>query len=421
MGAVYKGRQANLERNVAIKILGDVASENEDDFNFAERFKQEAKAMAQLDHPAIVHVIDFGQTPDGQFYFVMEFIDGMDIHQYIQSHGGKLSQQDALSITSHVLDALGYAHSKGIIHRDIKPANILLNQDGRVKIADFGLAKKYGDAVDESMPSLTRTDTTVGTPDFVAPEALISGKTVDHRADLYAVGVMLYRMLTGKLPRESFKMPSQLFSELDPRLDDIVEKAIESDPEYRYGSATEIRADIDQIISQPITQIKVDAEQEAAPALVKKLILPENDGVVVKKDPKQAEKGKSKIALYMGVGIVALLAVIGLAKVFMPNDEGGNSKPEFTDAYLIGTEWDYKDSGGRTAMKFEKNTFMLSFTGSDGREFLPKTHDWKLLSIEGRQVELGYDFKIIATLNENLKEMSWPHGDSILTAKLITN
>ena len=349
MGAVYKGRQTELQRDVAIKILGNVASEEEDEFNFAARFKQEARAMAQLDHPAIVHVIDFGQTSGGHFYFVMEFIDGVDIHEYLHQHGGKISQQDALSITSHVLDALGYAHSKGILHRDIKPANILLNQEGLVKIADFGLAKKFGEAVDESMPSLTTTDATVGTPDFVAPEALITGKVVDQRADLYAVGVMLYRMLTGKLPRESFKMPSQLFSELDPRLDDIVEKATESDPEYRYASAAEIRADIDQIISQPITQIEAGEAEEASPAVVLNTEV-DSDDVVARKIPKPAQKEKPKVALYIGIGLAALLVIGGLAKVFMPKDEGVDSKPEFTETYLIGTKWEYEQDGNTNKM-----------------------------------------------------------------------
>ena len=130
MGAVYKGRQVKLNRTVAIKLLPETFTRGEDELNFAKRFEQEAQAMAManLDHPAILSVYDFGETAEGQLYFVMEFIDGMDIHQYLKLHGGKLPQEHALSIAAHVLDAVEYAHSQGIVHRDIKPANILLNR-----------------------------------------------------------------------------------------------------------------------------------------------------------------------------------------------------------------------------------------------------------------------------------------------------
>ncbi|MCB1087274.1 MAG: protein kinase, partial [Verrucomicrobiae bacterium] len=115
MGAVYRGRQAKLDRDVAIKVLPETFTQGEDELNFAARFLQEARAMAKLDHPAIISVYDFGETPEGQLYFVMEFIDGMDIHQYLHHHGGKLPQEQALAIVAHVLDALDYAHNHGIV------------------------------------------------------------------------------------------------------------------------------------------------------------------------------------------------------------------------------------------------------------------------------------------------------------------
>src|SRR5690606_12267305 len=135
----------------------------------AKRFEQEARAMAKLDHPGIVSVYDFGETAEGHLYFVMEFVDGMDIHQYLKHHEGRVPQEHALSIAAHVLDALEYAHAHGIVHRDIKPANILLNHEGRVKIADFGLAKRFGEGDDASAPALTMSNVAVGTPDYVAP------------------------------------------------------------------------------------------------------------------------------------------------------------------------------------------------------------------------------------------------------------
>ncbi len=288
MGAVYKGRQAHLERDVAIKVLPGHLIVDGDEMNYAARFRQEARSMARLDHPAIISVHDFGETSEGQLYFVMEFIDGMDIREYLKLQGGRLPQSDALAIVAHVLDALEYAHSHGIVHRDIKPANILLNRDGRVKIADFGLAKRFD--TEDSALGLTMSHMAVGTPDFLAPEALDSGRTVDQRADLYAVGVMLYQLLTGTLPRGNFAFPSEMFPDLDPRLDDIVGKAMESNPDYRYASASAVRADLDAVLSQPRSRVEMEA---AKPQPI----------------PVKPQPSKSKAPLYAGIGLAAALLV----------------------------------------------------------------------------------------------------------------
>ncbi|MEC5127956.1 protein kinase [Verrucomicrobiales bacterium BCK34] len=264
MGAVYRGTQVALERPVAIKLLPDSLITADDENNFVERFKLEARAMGGLDHPAIISVYDFGQTSEGHLYFVMEFIDGMDIHNYIQMSEGKVDQEHAVAIVSHVLDALDYAHSKGIVHRDIKPANVLINRDGKVKIADFGLAKKLDSGGGE--PALTMSNVALGTPDFIAPEALDSSSMPDGRADLYAVGVMLYQMLTGKLPRGIFRMPSEEEAGLDQRIDDIITLALESDPDHRYQTAREFRMKLDELQTKPIQKIAPELESKAVPA-----------------------------------------------------------------------------------------------------------------------------------------------------------
>jgi len=264
MGAVYKAQQTNLRRTVAIKLLPESLSQGDDELNFAARFKLEAKAMAKLSHPAIITVYGFGETSEGQLYFVMEFIDGMDIQGYLKEHGGILSQENALTITAHVLDALEYAHNKGIIHRDIKPANIMLNREGQVKIADFGLAKALSIDEDDSVAALTMSNVALGTPDFVAPEALDYHGNPDHRADLYAVGVMLYRMLTGKLPRGNFDLPSEIQSELDPRLDGVISRSMEADPDNRYSSASELRLALDPVITSPMSRKQMAKNEETA-------------------------------------------------------------------------------------------------------------------------------------------------------------
>ena len=251
MGAVFKAVQPNLDRHVAIKILPIGLAEGQDDLQFVERFKQEAKAMAKLNHPSIVHVHDFGEatTPKGTLlYFIMEFIQGSDIREHLKEKGGQLKPEPAHSIISDVLDALGFAHESGIIHRDIKPANIMLNLHGRVKVADFGVAKALGAGGDVH----TQTNMMLGTPDYVAPEARDLGSAVDGRADLFAAGAMLYEMLSGKLPRGAFKPASEISSDIDPRYDDIIVKALQPDPGDRYQTAKEFQEDLDQILREPI-------------------------------------------------------------------------------------------------------------------------------------------------------------------------
>jgi predicted Ser/Thr protein kinase len=247
MGAVYRGVQTNLDRPVAIKILPP-GVEREDP-SFAERFKNEAKLMAKLMHPGVVGVFDFGKTSDGQLYFVMEYVDGSDVQQMIAAQG-KLPQEHALAITAHVCDALHAAHELGIVHRDIKPANILINMKGQVKVADFGLAK----VEEPGAHGLTKTGYAMGTPDFVSPEALTLGTAIDGRADIYAVGVMLYQMLTGKIPRGAWQPASVLVPGVDRRFDAIINKAMQYDREQRYRDAMELRRELDVILTVPLVQ-----------------------------------------------------------------------------------------------------------------------------------------------------------------------
>jgi serine/threonine protein kinase len=247
MGAVYRGIQTSLERPVAIKILPPSLGEH--DHSFLLRFKQEARAMAQLNHPGIVKVYDFGEMSDGTLYFIMEFIDGTDVARMVASQG-RLSSAHAMAITAHVCDALQYAHEHGIVHRDIKPANIMVGHDGRVKVADFGLAK----SIHGGHTSLTVTGHVMGTVHFVAPEALTLGSSVDHRADIYAMGVMLYQMLTGRLPQGIFEMPSLLVKGLDPRYDAIIAAAMREDRAERYQAIHDMRCALDAVVTKPVTR-----------------------------------------------------------------------------------------------------------------------------------------------------------------------
>ncbi len=238
MGVVYKARQRHLNRIVAVKILPPSAG---DDPAFAERFTREAQALAQLNHPNIVQVYDFGRT-DNFFYFVMEYVDGVNLRALIRD--GKLQPEQALRIVPQICEALQFAHDEGIVHRDIKPENILIDKKGRVKIADFGLAKLLGRAPEEL--SLTGTGQLMGTLGYMAPEQLRQAHTVDHRADIYSLGVVFYEMLTGKLPIGRFDLPSKQVH-VDVRLDEIVLRSLESEPDRRYQHVSEIKDQVDML------------------------------------------------------------------------------------------------------------------------------------------------------------------------------
>ncbi len=267
MGAVYKARQKSLGRLVALKILAPQHAANPD---FAERFAREAKVLAEVSHPNIVTVHDFGQAGQAEklYFLTMEFVDGVNLRQAMKA--GRLTPQQALAIVPPICEALQFAHDRGIVHRDIKPENLLLDKEGRVKIADFGIARMLRSPISpsradcEKAPDLERSgyvsnladcettpdsersgyglthESVLGTPSYMAPEQRDRPASVDHRADIFSLGVVLYEMLTGELPGAKLQAPSRKV-EIDVRLDEIVLRALEQQPELRFQSATEFR------------------------------------------------------------------------------------------------------------------------------------------------------------------------------------
>lgn len=238
MGAVYKARQTKLDRLVALKILPTAASR---DAAFAERFNREARALAQLNHPGIVAVHDFGQAEDF-YYFIMEFVDGVNLRQALRT--GPLPSEEALKLVPQICEALEYAHQEGVVHRDIKPENILLDRRGRVKIADFGLAKLLDNPA--AGGHLTGTHQVMGTPHYMAPEQMEKPQTVDHRADIYSLGVVFYEMLTGELPLGRFAPPSERAA-VNIGLDEVVMRALEKDPAERYQRISQVKIDLESL------------------------------------------------------------------------------------------------------------------------------------------------------------------------------
>jgi tRNA A-37 threonylcarbamoyl transferase component Bud32 len=242
MGAVYKARQPNLDRIVALKILlPDIGK----DPTFAERFSREARALARLNHPHIVSVYDSGNR-GGLYFFLMEYVDGVNLRQAIQAE--QISPEKALAIVPQICEALQYAHEEGVVHRDIKPENVLLDRKGRVKVADFGLAKLLGLATPDI--TLTGTRQAMGTLHYMAPEQYEKPQAVDHRADIYSLGVVFYELLTGKLPLGRFALPSEKVR-VDVRLDDVVLKSLEREPERRYQYVSEVKTEMDSIAHSP--------------------------------------------------------------------------------------------------------------------------------------------------------------------------
>jgi serine/threonine protein kinase len=279
MGAVYKARQKGLDRMVAVKILPPHAA---GDPGFVERFNREARALARLNHPNIVAVYEFGtvgeapaippeaaslkigeKSETGKMpvlpYLVMEFVDGTNLREV--ERAGRLAPEQALLIVPQICEALQFAHGEGVVHRDIKPENILLDKKGRVKITDFGIAKMVG-VVPEKI-GLTGAKDIVGTPHYMAPEQVERPNSVDHRADIYSLGVVFYELLTGELPMGKFAPPSRKV-QVDVRLDDVVLRALEKEPERRYQQASEVKTAVETIAGTP--PVFTAANQPANPA-----------------------------------------------------------------------------------------------------------------------------------------------------------
>jgi serine/threonine-protein kinase len=252
MSSVYKARDSLLERHVALKILHEQYSADED---FVERFKREARSVAQLQHPNIVTVIDRGEA-DGRQFIVFEYIDGENLKELVVRKG-RLPVREALEIALEVARGLAFAHQNGIIHRDVKPQNVLLNGDGQAKVTDFGIARTL------DMDGMTQTGTVLGTSNYIAPEQA-SGQRVDAHSDVYALGTVLFELLAGEVPfpGESFvAVAMKHVNEPPPNLLDVrkdmplrvaaaVDRALEKDPEQRFPSMADFAAELETCLAE---------------------------------------------------------------------------------------------------------------------------------------------------------------------------
>lgn len=235
-GALYRARHSKLERDVCIKILPPAPED--DNTGYLESFRMEAHTMAKLHHPNIIKVYDSGETANGLPYFVMEYVEGSILRRMIDF--GQIGMEHVLGWIPSICEALQYAHLQGIVHCDVRPSNILLTFGGEVKLANFRLSRVTGQGLPGSdIPSV-----------HAAPEVLEEGALIDYRADIYSLGVVLYEMLTGRLPIGKFAPASQVAG-VDPRFDDIIRGALQPEREARWQTALDISALVCQIRDYP--------------------------------------------------------------------------------------------------------------------------------------------------------------------------
>lgn len=236
MGAVYSARQKSLDRRVAIKILPPELGQDAD---FVDRFQQEARVLARLQHPHIVGIHDFGTTAGGHLYIVMEFVPGTSLFEVMKKQ--PLSIIRVVEVMSQVCEALQFAHDHGVVHRDIKPTNILLDDRGHARVVDFGLAKLTAKSrLEKKTSTHTRAGRALGTPGYAAPEQRRAEPEVDPRADIFSLGVTLYEVLTGQMPVGVFESPSRKVGS-PAALDRIILRALQERPELRYQTAAQMQ------------------------------------------------------------------------------------------------------------------------------------------------------------------------------------
>jgi eukaryotic-like serine/threonine-protein kinase len=302
MSSVYRAHDSLLERYVALKVLHEQYSKDDD---FVERFKREARSVAQLQHPNIVTVIDRGEQ-DGRQYIVFEYIEGENLKEFVVRKG-RLQVREALEIAIEVARALGFAHEHGLVHRDVKPQNVLLNGDGRAKVTDFGIARSL-----DVEQGVTQTGTVLGTSNYIAPEQA-SGKRVDQHSDVYSLGVVLYEMLTGDVPfpGESFVAvalkhvneppPSVLDGrgDIPLRVAEAVDRALEKDPERRFPTMEAFAVELEGCLAELGRGGNRDGEVTMVVPAAQRL-------------GRRTRRRRSIPYLPLGVGLIALAAIAGI-------------------------------------------------------------------------------------------------------------
>lgn len=329
MGMVYMATHTTLQKRLALKVLRGDSSRDAD---VVQRFMQEAQAATSIGHANIIDISDFGRLPDGSVYFVMEYLDGVSLSAMIK-RSGSVPMQEAIHLVRQIASALEAAHARGIVHRDLKPDNIFIIRQGNdhrfVKVLDFGVAKVGGAA-----SKLTKTGMVFGTPHYMSPEQA-AGQSVDQRTDIYALGVIMYEMFTGKVPFDAdtfMGILSKHMFEVPPRptdiaggslgpLETVILRALEKNPDQRYLSMAELVADLETVAAGG--SVDVNVRSGVAPANVG-VALPTSQPALASPEPTSGGKG----VLLFALAVVTLVIVgggVGATVFFLSGDDDGHA------------------------------------------------------------------------------------------------
>ena len=322
MAVVYKAMDKMLNRYVAVKILREEYKENEE---FIRRFKVESQAAASLSHQNIVQIYDVGEE-EGLHYIVMELLEGETLKSYMNSKGGKLSRREAMNFSMQICRALEHAHSKHVVHRDIKPQNIVLTESGKIKVADFGIARAANNTTTVNSGSYA-----VGSAHYLSPEQARGGYT-DHRSDIYSLGVVMYEMFTGKLPfdaeesisvvmqhiHEEPALPSDINPDISPGIEAIIMRAMRKEQRLRYASATEILEDLVTVYQNPSVDIAaLNAYDESD--LSQPVKKPSSQKIAAHRTSRKKKKADAKKGLLIAAISVfaAFIALVGFVSYLL--------------------------------------------------------------------------------------------------------
>ena len=323
MAVVYKAKDIMLNRFVAVKILREEFKENAD---FIHRFKIESQAAASLSHQNIAQIYDVGEE-NGIHYIVMEFLEGETLKKYIDSKGGMISRREAINYSMQICRALEHAHSKYVVHRDIKPQNIVLTESGKIKLADFGIAR----AANNSTTVKTKSSVAVGSAHYLSPEQARGGYT-DHRSDIYSLGVVMYEMFCGQLPfdaeesvsvvmqhlHEEPRRPCEVNPDLPAGIEAIILKAMQKEQRLRYENATEILEDLVMVYQNPsvdVSLLNASTNEPAAPVEKKSEVRPSSQASRINRKRKK-RLSKSIIVLWSFLA-AAVVAFLGLLMIIL--------------------------------------------------------------------------------------------------------
>ncbi|MCI8538424.1 MAG: Stk1 family PASTA domain-containing Ser/Thr kinase [Oscillospiraceae bacterium] len=382
MAVVYKARCHRLNRLVAVKIL---KSELAQDAELRRRFHDESQAVAMLSHPNIVAVYDVSKTDDVE-YIVMELIDGITLKQYMQQRGGSLPWREALHFINQIVKALGHAHGRGIIHRDIKPHNIMVLRDGSVKVADFGIARF-------TASQNTLTQEALGSVHYISPEQA-RGSHIDARSDLYSAGVVLYEMLTGRLPYEGDSpvavaiqhinsiplSPRELNPDIPDALELITMKAMASDPAKRYHSADAMLSDLEEFRKNPNINFDYTMENlfagkgvdEPTQVLSGVRTMPERRPERSRREEEDEDDGEPRggKAIYIAAIAAVLILVCGVGYFLYANflKDWNGPGPTYLVPNVVGVDWNALQSDAQYQEYWEDFQFVLGEQVPDDSE-----------------------------------------------------